>query len=100
MYQVAHVDAKTVQEATAALAKGKAMAIAGGTEVVPYLKGMFSPIVPDTIVNLKTIPNLDYIKEEGGTLKIGALTSLTDIANSTVVKGNYAALAQAARSVA
>jgi xanthine dehydrogenase YagS FAD-binding subunit len=100
MYQVAHVDAKTVQEATAALAKGKAMAIAGGTDVIPYLKGMFSPVVPDTIVNLKTIPGLSYIKEEGGMLKIGALTTLTTIANSSVVKGSYTAIAQAAKAVA
>ncbi len=100
MYQVAHVDAKTVQEATTALAKGKAMAIAGGTDVLPYLKGMFSPTVPETVVNLKTIPNLSYIKEEGGMLKVGALTTLSAIANNNTVKTNYAALAQAAKSVA
>jgi len=100
MYQVAHVDAKTVAEATAALAKGKAMAIAGGTDLIPYLKGMFSPIAPETIVNLKTIPNMAYIREEGGVLKVGALTTLTAIANNATVKSNYTALAQAAKSVA
>ena len=62
------------------------MAIAGGTDVIPYLKGMFSPIIPDTVVNLKTIPNLDYIKEEGGMLKVGALAKLTAIANNAAVK--------------
>jgi xanthine dehydrogenase YagS FAD-binding subunit len=100
MYQVAHVDAKTVQEATTALAKGKAMAIAGGTDVVPYLKGMFSPTIPETVVNLKTIPGLDYIKEEGGMLKVGALAKLTAIANNAAVKAGYNALAQAAKAVA
>ena len=100
MYQVAHVNATTVQEATAALAKGKTMAIAGGTDLVTYLKGMFSPNVPDTVVNLKTIPGLSYIREEGGRLNIGALTTLTTIANSSVVKGNYTALAEAAKAVA
>ena len=100
MYKVAHVNAKTVQEATAALAKGKAMVIAGGTDVVPFLKGMFSPTVPDTMVNLKTIPGLDYIKEEGGMLKVGALANLTAVANNATVKTNYTALAEAARDVA
>jgi len=41
-----------------------------------------------------------YIKEEGGMLKIGALTTLTAIAKSSVVGGNYAALAQAALAAA
>lgn len=100
MYQVAHVNATTIQEATAALAKGKAMAIAGGTDLVPYLKGMFSPIVPETVVNLKTIQGLDYIREEGGNLLIGALTTLTTVANNATVLGNYTALAQAAKAVA
>ena len=100
MYQVTHVDATTVQEATTALAKGNAMAIAGGTDVIPYLKGMYSPVVPDTIVNLKTIPDLAYIKEESSTLKIGALTKLATIATNSTVLGNYTALAQAAGRVA
>ena len=97
MYQVEHVEAKTVQEATAALAKGKAMAIAGGTDVVPYLKGMFSPVAPSTLVNLKSIPGLDYIKEEGGMLKVGALAKLTAVANNATVQGKYTALAEAAK---
>jgi len=53
------------------------------------------------VINLKAItPSLDYIKEEGGMLKIGALTRLEDIAKSSVVQANYAALAQAALATA
>jgi xanthine dehydrogenase YagS FAD-binding subunit len=76
------------------------MAIAGGTDLIPYLKGMFSPVVPETIVNLKTIPNMDYIKEEGGMLKVGALAKLAAIANNNTIKTSYTALAQAAKAVA
>jgi xanthine dehydrogenase YagS FAD-binding subunit len=61
---------------------------------------MFTLNPPEVIVDIKTIPNLSYIKEEGGMLKIGALTTLTAIATSSVVKGNYAVLAQAAKAVA
>src|SRR5512137_2312547 len=100
MYKFTHVNATTVADAAATLAKGKAQVIAGGTDLMAYMKGMVSPNPPTTLVNIKNIPNLDYIKEEGGVLKIGALTSLTDIANSSVVKGNYAALAQAALAAA
>ena len=52
------------------------------------------------LVNIKTITTLDYIKEESSTLKIGALTSLADIAASSIVLTKYTALAQAAKAVA
>jgi xanthine dehydrogenase YagS FAD-binding subunit len=48
------------------------------------------------VVNLKSIPGLDYINEEAGMLKIGALTRLEDIAKSNLVKTKYSALAEAA----
>jgi xanthine dehydrogenase YagS FAD-binding subunit len=52
------------------------------------------------LINIKTIPGLDYIKEEGGVLKIGATTRLADIAAHPVIKQKYTALAQAASRVA
>lgn len=99
MNKFTHVNAATVADAVATLVKGKAQVIAGGTDLMSYMKGMCSPNPPSVLVNIKTIPNLAYIKEEGGMLKIGALTTLTTIANSSVVKGNYAVLAQAALAV-
>ena len=95
-----HINVTTEAEATAALAKGKTQVIAGGTDILCYLRSMCSPNPPETLVNIKTIPDMAYIKEEGGMLKIGALTTLTAIAKSSVVGGNYAALAQAALSAA
>jgi len=98
-----HVDAKTIAEASAALAKGKAMAVAGGTDVFTTLRfdAMPDNLIPQTVVNLKTIsPSLDYIKEEGGMLKVGALTRLNDIATNATVITKYAALAQAAGKTA
>jgi xanthine dehydrogenase YagS FAD-binding subunit len=56
---------------------------------------------PQILVNLKTItPSLDYIKEEKGMLRIGALTRLEDIAKSSVVKSKWAALSEAAHKTA
>jgi xanthine dehydrogenase YagS FAD-binding subunit len=96
-----HVNAKTVAEAKSALAGGKATIIAGGTDLIGTLKdNILDPSYPKTLVNIKTIPGLDYIKEEGGMLKIGATTRLADIAASPVVKQKYTALAQAALRVA
>jgi xanthine dehydrogenase YagS FAD-binding subunit len=99
MNKITHVNAKTLDEAVAALT-GKAEVIAGGTDLYGTLKAMCLPEPPEKIVNLKTIPDLDYIREEGGMLKIGALARLADIADSAVVKGKWSSLAEAAGRVA
>jgi len=81
----------------------KQRSLPGGTDLLGTLRFYVLPdsLSPDTIVNLKTIsPSLDYIKEEGGTLKIGACTRLEDIAKSSVVQGSWAALAEAAHKTA
>ena len=100
MYKFTHVNATTTTEAATALGKGKTQVIAGGTDLLTYMKGMCSPNPPTTLVNIKNIaPSLDYIKVDGTTLKIGSLTSLADIAASTVVSGGWNVLAQAAAAV-
>jgi xanthine dehydrogenase YagS FAD-binding subunit len=96
MREFKHINAKTINEAAAALSQGKARLIAGGTDLLGIMKEEVLPDYPETLVNLKTIPGLDYIKEEGGALKIGAMAILEDIATNSVVKSKYAALAQAA----
>jgi xanthine dehydrogenase YagS FAD-binding subunit len=58
------------------------------------------PSYPEVLVNLKSIPGLDYIREEGGMLKIGALTRLEDIAKNGIVRTKYAALAEGAHRTA
>jgi len=95
-----HVNATSLAEVKTALADGKTNLIAGGTDLLGTLKDNILPTYPATVINLKTVPGLDYIKEEGGTLKIGATTRLADIAADPVVKKKYTALAQAALRVA
>ena len=58
------------------------------------------PDRPEAIINLKTIPGLSCISAEADGLKIGALTTLTDIAESPVINEKYTALAEAARRTA
>lgn len=94
------VKATTIDEAATALAQPNTAAIAGGTDLLPRLKDHVGAALPDTVVNLKTISGLDYIKEEAGVLKIGALTKLSSIQKSSIVQGKYAALAEAAFRVA
>jgi len=95
-----HVNAKSLAEVQTALADGKTNLIAGGTDLLGTLKDNILPTYPSTVINLKTVPGLDYIKEEGGMLKIGATTRLADIAADSKVKDKYTALSQAASRVA
>ena len=95
-----HTNARTLEEASKALEQGNAALIAGGTDLLGTLKDNILPEYPETVVNIKTIPGLDYIREENGELHIGALTRLADIAESSIVSSKYTALAQAAKAVA
>lgn len=94
-----HINATTISEATSILAQGDAEVIAGGTELLNRLKSFIFPESPQTIVNLKTIPELSGIAEAGGMLEIGALTTLTEISKSSTIRNGYSALAEAAGKV-
>ena len=102
MRKFAHFNASTLDEAVSILRRyrGRARAIAGGTDLLGRMKDEILPTYPEAIVNLKTIPGLDYVKEEDGVLRIGSLTRLEDIAINPIVKGKYHALAEAAHRTA
>lgn len=97
-----YVDARTVEEAVSALGRsgGKARLNAGGTDLFGLLKDQFLPSYPEVLVNVKNIPGLDSVSEEGGVLKIGALARLAELAVSPLLLERYPALAEAAYSVA
>jgi len=97
-----HIDVKTVKKACTLLKeyRGKARLIGGGTDLLGILKDRIVPDYPEAIINIKTIPGLDTIREDSKGLKIGALTTLSNIAGSSVVKEKYKVLAEAAYAVA
>ena len=61
-----HVDAKTITEAVELLRsnQGRAKLIAGGTDLLSTLKDKILPAYPETVINIKNIPGLDYVHEE------------------------------------
>jgi 4-hydroxybenzoyl-CoA reductase subunit beta len=90
----------SVEEAVALLAQhgAKAKVLAGGTDVVPNMKhGLHEP---DIVVSIGRIASLKGIRDDGGALQIGALTSLHDIEHSDVVQKHAPGLAIAAGKVA
>ncbi len=102
MRKFTHINASSVEEAVSWLRRygQRAYVMAGGTDLLGKMKDEILPTYPEAIINLKTIPGLDFIKEEDGMLKIGALTRLHDIAVNPTVKDRYPALAMAAHRTA
>jgi len=97
-----HFDAASVEEALSLLKKygGKARVMAGGTDLLGVLKDEILEDYPEVLVNIKSIPELDRIKEDSHGLRIGALTKLDHVASSPAIKAEYHALSEAAGSVA
>lgn len=91
---------RTVEEAAALLARhpGRARVIAGGTDLMPNMKhGLFTP---QHVIALRQIGELHGIEERDGELVIGAAESLAAVSRHPLVQRHFAALAQAAGSVA
>ncbi len=102
MKKFIHINATSIADAGAALTSygTKAKLIAGGTDLIGLLQQRALSAQPEYIINLKSIPDMDYINEDSEGLKLGALARLHDIAFSPVVLGKYPALAAASRAVA
>ncbi|MBM3213530.1 xanthine dehydrogenase family protein subunit M [Candidatus Poribacteria bacterium] len=92
-----YVTPSTVEQAVRALGAEGGLALAGGMDLVPTLQEHL--IAPDRLVNLKAVDGLRYIRAEADGLRIGALTTLADIAGHPAVRDRYTALAQAAETV-
>lgn len=97
-----HFDAASVEEALSLLKKygDKARVMAGGTDLLGVLKDEILEDYPEVLVNIKSIPELDRIKEDSHGLRIGALAKLDEVASSPAIKAEYRALSEAAGSVA
>ena len=75
-----------------------AWVMAGGMDTFDWLKDRIKQ--PKVVVDLGMINDLRGIKDAGGGLEIGAMTTLTTIANDAMVKERFPLLAQAALTVA
>jgi xanthine dehydrogenase YagS FAD-binding subunit len=100
MRRFAYRNTTTVAEAVLLLKAGHAAVLAGGTDIINLLKIGALTNPPQTLVNIKNIPGIDFIRGDVDGLEIGATAKLSDIASSEIVKSKYSALARAAGSVA
>jgi carbon-monoxide dehydrogenase medium subunit len=90
----------TLDEALKLLKKhgDEAKVLSGGMSLLPMLKLRLASFAH--LVDLNRIPGLDYIKEEKGTLKIGAMTRQAALERSDVIKSKVPILADATPLIA
>lgn len=90
----------TTGDACALLSKmqGRAVIIAGGTDVVPRIKQRM--VNPEAVVCLDRLHHLNHIEEKGGFISIGALTPLQEIERNERVRRYFPVLSKAARLIA
>ena len=88
----------SIKEATAAASRPEARILAGGTDLLGCLRdGVFQA---NRLVSISGIKELKGIRPRaGGGLRIGALTTLTEIAENRQILDGYAVLGQAAAAV-
>jgi carbon-monoxide dehydrogenase medium subunit len=72
--------------------------LAGGTNLIPYIRE--ESVRPNLVIDLSKIEALRYIKEEKGFIRIGALTTISDLLDSKVIKNRVPLLGRAASQFA
>src|SRR5450432_3349475 len=87
---------KTLDEAVALAASG-AKPLAGGMSLIPMMKLRLA--APEHLVDLRRLKDLNYIREEGGAIHIGATTTHQDIASSPLLRGKCPLLSETASHI-
>ncbi len=89
----------SVEEAIVLLSRyrGEAKLLAGGQSLMPLLNFRLSR--PAALVDLNAIPDLEYIREEDGVVRLGAMTRQRTIEFSPVVARRLPLLAEATKLV-
>src|SRR6266403_863239 len=83
--QFDYVRAKTLDEALSLLAQNEdAKILAGGHSLIPAMKLRLA--MPPLLIDIGRIADLSYIREDGGQIHIGAMTSHYQIESSELLK--------------
>ena len=87
---------KTLDEALGLLAEG-AKPLAGGMSLIPMMKLRLA--APEHLVDLGRIKDLNYIREDGGSLRIGATATHHEVESSPLVRGKCPLLAETVSNI-
>lgn len=100
MHSFEYIEARTLEEAVTHLSAPSdgIHLVAGGTDLLDEIKEGVA--APDRLVSLARIPGLVGVIETSEGLTVGAMTTISDIADHPIVRSQYTALAQAAAGLA
>jgi len=94
-----YLRAETKEEVCSLLSQyEEAKVVAGGTDILVQMK--MRTITPPYLIGLKNIPDWDTIEGNGKGLRIGALTTLHAVENSSLIREKFPLLAQVAHQMA
>jgi len=100
LQQFEYINPTSIEEALAALSKDNAKVMAGGTDLLGGMKDNMQDHRFNVLVDIKNIPNMAYVRENGNRIEIGAATKVQDVADDPLIKEKLPVLAQAAGIVA
>jgi len=91
---------RTIEEATGLLVKlgSDAKILSGGQSLIPLMKLRLAS--PSHLVDINGIAGLAYVREEGGTLRIGGLTREADLEDSELIRTRYPLLLDTCKVIA
>jgi xanthine dehydrogenase YagS FAD-binding subunit len=93
MQTFAYARAATLPDAIGAAAQSDGMLIAGGTELLNWMKEGI--VAPQRLIDINGISGLDRIEINDSGLRIGALARMSDVARHEAVVRDYPAVSQA-----
>jgi CO/xanthine dehydrogenase FAD-binding subunit len=89
-----YVAARSLDQAAEVLRAGNVTLLAGGTDLMPQSRSGRARLQP-TLMSIRRIPELHGISETGGNIRIGALTTISELRDSALVRERLQALWQA-----
>ncbi|MGH7824719.1 MAG: FAD binding domain-containing protein [Candidatus Binatia bacterium] len=94
-----YFEPKSISEALALLGKygEEAKVIAGGTDLLVDMKYKEEP---GCLINIKKVPGMNHIQENGGSLQIGPLVTIRELETSQIVRERLSLLWEAAHQFA
>src|SRR3990172_10970315 len=84
----------SLEEAAGILRAGNVTVLAGGTDLMPQMQAgrmRFQPV----LMNVRRVPELKGIAEQGAAVRIGALATITELLESALVRERLGILWQA-----
>jgi len=87
----------TLEEVFTMLEDGSGKVLAGGMSLIPLMKLRLAS--PESLIDLRRVPNLKDISEQGGVVRVGAMATHHEVEFSPVIRGKCPLLGETASQI-